>query len=148
MVILLIGIIAAVAAPRLFTRNDFDARAFFELSIQAVRYAQKSAIASGCDVRVQFTGAGFNLKQWISGGACAAPGTGLTALKQPGGGDFTDTAPDGVSVGTALFYFDKVGRPSDVSSQNLLTTATNITVGGRTMTVYPETGFVRCTAGC
>lgn len=147
-VILLTGIIAAFAAPRFFTRNDFDARGFFELSIQAVRYAQKYAIASGCNVQVKFTGTGFSLSQWISGGSCAAPGAGLTTLEQPGGGKFADTAPGGVNVGTALFYFDQIGRPRDVSSGNLLSAATTISVGGRIITVYPETGFVRCTAGC
>jgi MSHA pilin protein MshC len=153
MVILLIGIIAVLAGPRFFKRSDFDARGFFELSIQAVRYAQKYAIASGCDVRVQFTSTGYTLSQWINGGSCAANsgGAGLVALPRPGGGNFNDTAPSGVNVGTALLYFDDIGRPRSASGAGfgtLLSAATSVVVGGRTITITPETGFVRCSAGC
>jgi len=151
-VMILLGIIAAFAAPRFFGRSDFDARGFFELSIQGVRYAQKLALASGCDIRVRFDGSSVALHQWINGGSCAADagGAGLTLVKRPDGGDFTEAAPDGVSVGSALFYFDSVGRPRDAGGGfgNLITTATSVAAGGRTLTVEPHTGFTRCTAGC
>jgi MSHA pilin protein MshC len=151
-VILLIGIMAAFAVSRFFQRSDFDARGYFEVSIQAVRYAQKLAISSGCDVRVHFDGSSYALHEWINGGSCAADsgGAGLTLVKRPGGDNFTDQAPSGVSVGTALFYFDSIGRPRDAvgSFGTLLTSPVTIGVGGRTITVEPETGFTRCTAGC
>ena len=152
-VIVLLGIISVFAASRFFTRSDFDERGFFEISIQAVRYAQKVAIASGCDVRVQFTGTGYALHEWINGSSCAADsgGSGLTPLERPGGGDFSDTAPDGVSVGSAIFYFDSIGRPREASGGgfgDLIGSATSVAIGGRTLTIEAETGFVRCTAGC
>lgn len=152
-VVLLVGILAALAAPRFFGKSDFDERGYFELAIQAVRYAQKSAISSGCDIRVRFDGSSYALHQWINGGSCAADsgGAGLTLLQRPGGGNFTDPAPAGVSMGTALLYFDAIGRPRDASGGgfgSLLTSATNVTVGGRTLTIEAETGFTRCTAGC
>lgn len=153
-VVMLIGIIGAITASRLFQRNDFDNRGFFELSIQAVRYAQAFAMASGCDIRVQFTATGYSLSQWINGGSCAADpgGAGLTPLVRPGGGGYSDTAPSDVSVGTALIYFDDIGRPRDANPGpgfgSLLSSSTSISVGGRTVTIAPETGFTRCTAAC
>ena len=149
-VILLVGIVAAFAAPRFFGRSDFDDRGFFELSIQAVRYAQKLAIASGCDIRVNFDGTGVALDQWISASTCAknsCAGAGLTPVEQPGGGAFSFTRPSpDVSVGSALFCFDSIGRPRDAGG--LLGAAVSVAVGGRTLTVEPETGYTRCTAGC
>ena len=152
-VIVLIGIVSVFAASRFFSRAAFDERGFFELSIQAVRYAQKVAIASGCDVRVQFTGTGYALHEWINGGSCAADsgGSGLTPLTRPGGGNYADAAPGGVGVGSALIYYDSVGRPRDASGGgfgSLLGTATSVAIGSRTLSIEPETGFVRCTAGC
>lgn len=148
-VILLVGIVAAFAAPRFFGRSDFDERGFFELSIQAVRYAQKLAISSGCDIRVNFDGSGVALHQWISGGTCTASacaGAGMTAVQGPGGGDFDEPAPGGVSVGTTTFCFDSIGRPRNAGG--LLTVPVSVAVGGRTLSVEPETGFTRCTSGC
>ena len=148
-VIVLLGIIAVFVAPRFFGRSDFDERGFFEVSIQAVRYAQKLALASGCDTRVNFDGAGVALHQWISGGSCAAAtcsGAGLTPAKRPDGGPFSETAPAGVSVGTATFCFDSIGRPRD--AVGLLAAPVSVAVGGRTLSVEPDTGFTRCTAGC
>ncbi|MBI2994812.1 MAG: type II secretion system protein [Gammaproteobacteria bacterium] len=152
-VIVLLGIVSVFAAARFFSKSDFDERGFFELAIQATRYAQKVAIASGCDVRVQFTATSYALHEWINAGSCVADsgGSGLTLLQRPGSGDFTDTAPDGVSVGSAMWYFDAIGRPREASGGgfgNLIASATSVAIGSRTLTVEPETGFVRCTAGC
>jgi len=148
-VMVLVGIVAAFAAPRFFGRSDFDERGFFEVSMQAVRYAQKLALASGCDTRVSFDGSGVALHQWISGGTCAAAactGAGLTPVERPGGGAFDETAPSGVSVGTATFCFDSIGRPRN--TVGLLAAPVSVVVGGRTLTIEPDTGFTRCTAGC
>lgn len=41
MVIVIIGILAAVVGPRFFDRQVFDDRLYFEESLNAVRYVQK-----------------------------------------------------------------------------------------------------------
>lgn len=154
-VLVLLGILAAFALPRFFGTSDFDARGYFELSIQAVRFAQRTAIASGCDTRVRFDGTSVALHQWINPGSCAADGSGsgLTAVKRPGSSAaFAENAPDDVAVGSMLIYFDAIGRPRDANPGagfgSLLAAQSNVGVGGRTITVEPQTGFVRCTAGC
>ncbi len=52
MVIVILGIISAVAAPRFFDRKVFDERFYFEEVLSTVRYGQKLAVASGCRIRV------------------------------------------------------------------------------------------------
>ena len=56
MVMVIIGILAAVVGPRFFDRRVFDERLFYEESLAAVRYAQKLALASGCPVRARIPG--------------------------------------------------------------------------------------------
>jgi len=53
MVIVIIGILAAVVGPRFFSKSNFDERFYFEEVLSSVRYAQKLAVASGCYTRVQ-----------------------------------------------------------------------------------------------
>ena len=52
LVIVIIGILAAVVGPRFFTRSNFDERFYFEEVLSTVRYAQKLAVASGCRIQV------------------------------------------------------------------------------------------------
>lgn len=51
-VMVIIGIIAAVAMPRFFDRGTFDSRGFHEQMISTLRYAQKTAIAQRTTVCV------------------------------------------------------------------------------------------------
>ncbi len=61
MTLVIIGILAAVVGPRFFDRQVFDERLFFEETVSAVRYAQKLALASGCDVQVSIDSLGYRL---------------------------------------------------------------------------------------
>ncbi|QTF55827.1 pilus assembly FimT family protein [Stutzerimonas frequens] len=54
MVIVILGIISAVAAPRFFDRKVFDERFYFEEALSTIRYAQKLAVASGCRIQVSW----------------------------------------------------------------------------------------------
>lgn len=59
LVIVIIGILAAVVGPRFFTRSNFDERFYFEEALSTVRYAQKLSVASGCRIQVsQDSGSG------------------------------------------------------------------------------------------
>jgi MSHA pilin protein MshC len=149
--LVVVGIIAAFAASRFFDRTTFESYGFFEESLSAVRYAQKLAIASGCDIRVTFTGSGYSLEKWldIPGDSCRfdSPGAGIVAVTRPGGGDFSALAPAGVNVTPAQFFFDRVGIPRTLGGAEL-GGETTVTIGSRTLSVAPHTGFARCTAGC
>jgi len=53
MVIVLLGIVSAIAIPRFFERSTFDEHALFIDTLNAVRYAQKLAVASGCATQIE-----------------------------------------------------------------------------------------------
>lgn len=72
MVIVIIGILAAVVGPRFFDRQVFDERLFFEESLSAARYAQKLAVASGCSINARVSSAGYALSYASACGAIAA----------------------------------------------------------------------------
>ena len=67
-IILVIAVVSAFAASRFVNRTAFDEIGFFEESLSGVRYAQKVAMASGCDIRVTFNASGLQLRQWIDAG--------------------------------------------------------------------------------
>ena len=144
-VIVLVGILAAVAGPRMFDRRAFDTRAFHDQLTSAVRYAQRLATASQCVVQVDVNSGvanGYSLMFPDNPANCNGPGatfTGVNPVASPdlSGAAFTATAPAGVAIaGTLLFTYDPIGRPSASGAVNVVGTDT------RTLTVEPETGFV------
>lgn len=142
MVIVIIGILAAVVGPRFFDRQVFDDRLFFEESLAAVRYGQKLAVASGCPVRVQIPGStadssGFAL-------AYASPCSG--AVVHPSGGRFEEKLPAGVAIQQSLdMTFNPLGC---VSSTNICPSEAekvSAKIGGFTLWVHFDTGFIETT---
>jgi MSHA pilin protein MshC len=68
-VILLLGILSVAALGRLATPSQFALKAFFNDTVNAVRFSQKLAVSTGCDVQVKMTTAGYQLRQ---GSTCTA----------------------------------------------------------------------------
>ncbi|MBI2802818.1 MAG: type II secretion system protein [Gammaproteobacteria bacterium] len=129
-VLIVLGVLAAIAAPRFADPSPFAARGFYEDAMAATRYAQKLAIASGCTVRIQFS-AGYAVYESCNGAS-------ESALTRPGTSDpFANAAPAGVSVGTASFSFDKIGRPI------VMTPGNRVAIGSYAVTVTTETGLVQ-----
>ena len=62
-VVILLGILGVVAVGRFTDSNQIAARGFFDDTVSAVRFAQKFAISSGCDVRVITTASSYELRQ-------------------------------------------------------------------------------------
>lgn len=62
-VIVLMGILGIFALGRLGNQEGFAVRGFFDDTVTAVRFAQKLAISSGCDVRVITTANSYQLRQ-------------------------------------------------------------------------------------
>ncbi len=138
-IIVIMGILAAMAAPRFFDRNVFDSRGFYDQVISTLRYAQKAAIAQHRFVCVAFTANSVTLTT----GADANCGTDLTGSAGPvspppcaqntysvcsNNASFTATP--------AAFNFDALGRPTPAPpSFRVSGYATSITVEA-------ETGYV------
>lgn len=142
LVILIVGILGTVGVSRFFGKQAFDELAFFDESLAAARYAHKLALATRCDVLVDFDGSGFSIEQWSVCSPASHSGP-TTAVRHPSSksGGFVSTAPAGITVSAATFYYDGFGRPRNVTSGALITSVTTISVGSRAMEIEPETGF-------
>ena len=133
LVMVLIGILAAFAYPRLNV-STFNERGFFDETIQAVRYAQKLAVASHCEVRVSLDAGGFALEQPTNSAQCGGTISGWSPVPNPSGGsNFADAPPSGVAVGSATITFTAAGT-TDGATQT-------VTIGGHQLKVWQATGF-------
>lgn len=126
MTMVIIGIIAAVAAPRFFNNNVFQSRGAADQVKAALRYGQKVAIAQHRRVVVELS-AGANP---ICDAAVTASGVSCVISNN------LDTAPTLHNV-----YFDALGRPVD-SAGVPNTAQDSIVVGGITIYIEQETGYV------
>ena len=131
-VIILAGIIAAYAIPRL-NLDGFRAQGFEQQAMAAIRYGQKQAIGSGCnfEVSISLSSCTVQYSAPVETGCAAAS----TSLVNPATGQnnfCNNSQSDSGAVLPASVQFDKIGRPSGSLSINLGTT---------TITIEPETGF-------
>jgi MSHA pilin protein MshC len=137
----LLGIVS-VAAISSLNVNTFSTAGFEQELRSAIRFAQKFAIVSGCDVDVNVNAGtesyALNIRNDVAAGtpdSClTAVGAFTQALNNPTGGVFAGTAPDGVDITAGLtFVYGADGVPSANGV---------ITVGGQNITIEP-TGYVR-----
>ncbi len=130
-VMIIVGILAAVAVPHFFDRGTFDSRGFYDQTISTLRYAQKTAVAQHRFVCVAFTANSITL----SYGATAACGSALTGPN--GQTPYIVTAPGGVTLsGGTPFYFNALGSASAAQSITVSGNATPITVEATTGYVH------------
>lgn len=145
MEIVTVIVLASIVSLFAFSRLDINAfrSAAFEQEIKAaVRFAQKFALVSGCDVQVNLAPASDSYALLLrddaisSAVACINATAGFnTPLVNPSGGLFSGTASVGVdlSAGTTFFY-NREGVPS--------VAGISIVIDGRTVTIENVTGFV------
>ena len=128
MLVLLVAL-AVVAYPRLSTTGVAEA-AFEQRLLNALRYAHKQAMYSGCAIRVEVRAAPSN-----DYGVYLCAAFGGNPLPDPAGGVYAGNAPDGVTISSGLaFTFDGLGRPQPAGG--------SITFNGRRIVVESETGYV------
>jgi MSHA pilin protein MshC len=128
----ILGLMAAVLAPRFAGRDAFASRGFYDEAQSVVRYAQKTAIAWRRPVFVCITATA------VSAGSVAGCGT---LLVHPAtGASLTTTAPSGVTLTPSSFSFDGIGRPNP----NAQVTIAIASAGdpARQIVVEAETGYV------
>ena len=127
-VITTLGVLSAIAVPRLLEINDYKERAAYDEVASAVRYAQKLAVASGCEVQVSLAGGGYSLQQHST--SCTS-GSFVTISGHP---VTSHTYSDVTLTSTpTLLTFDAMGRSSHSAT---------ITVGSKTIQLVAETGYV------
>jgi MSHA pilin protein MshC len=154
-VIIILGIISAVAAPRFFDLQDYKELAFKDELVSALRFAQKRAVASGCDIRVEIGNFinrdgdiknGFILYRHKSISMCgkSVPDPEHTnedmraeIVLHPAGGDFTNEEPP-YSIPDKTIVFDALGR-AKITDQN---PEIDINNEGSGIIIWRETGCV------
>ena len=138
-VIVILGILAAVALPRFIGRNAFDQRGVRDQVLGSLRFARQEAIAKRREVCVTIATAppasltlSFNPGA-VPGAACSQP------VLAPGTTDpYVVTAPPGVALATTAntFRFNGLGQP-------IPNNAISLTVAGMLpIVIAQETGNV------
>jgi MSHA pilin protein MshC len=137
-VIIIIGIMAVSVMPRLFTLDAYNVAAYNNEVLNSIRYAQKIAIGTGCDVQVSHTSNSLtiNMRQGCTAGAFNVnvrdPATNANS--------YVKQAPSGVLLSSSGFpiRFDRIGRAYNSSSQvvNL-----QLQVGSKIIKIIGETGY-------
>lgn len=141
LVMVMIGILAAVATPRIMVGIDFNVQGFHDETLAYLRYAQKTAIAQRRTVCVVFTASSATLNM----ASAAATATCDTAIRGPKG-----ETPAKVTGATGMVYdptpgninFDGLGQLVDADGAALGTQTIQISGAARTITVETGTGYV------
>lgn len=127
-VIVIVGIVALIAAPRFFGQAGFSAATFHDTAISAVRYAHKLAQAQRTNVFVVSNGGSVAL---CYDAACTS------RVQNPSEGvPFIVTAPTGIAIAATSFSFNSLGQPS--AAQSL---AISGDTRARQIVVERETGY-------
>jgi MSHA pilin protein MshC len=114
-VIVLMGILGIVALGRFGNQEGFAVRGFFDDTVTAVRFAQKLAISSGCDVRVVTTASSYQLRQSTT---CTADNF-VNPVASPANRSMpyqNINIPSGFTLTAGSITFDARGRREGVTS--------------------------------
>ena len=127
--IVVVGILAVAALPRMFDQNVFEARGFFDETQSLLRYAQKTAVAQRRTVCVALgaTGVGLTIAGAANSNVCNTP---LTLPNAPRGGT-------GLVPSVAAFQFRSVGGTDQVADVTV-----SIAGATGTITIDRTTGYV------
>ena len=141
MTLVLLGILSATALPKFFAVSSYQKPLFFDDTLSALRYAQKLAVATGCNVQISIDNNSYTLSRPATADRSLCTSTNPTdfslPVRHPGTGEATYTHfENGVSLtaNPSIFYFNALGQASaDVT----LTVA-----GDKIIAVVAATGFV------
>jgi MSHA pilin protein MshC len=144
LVIVIIGILGVVVAPRFFATSSYTTRGYFDELQSAVRYAQKLAIATQCPVQINISATSNRYDLYLPNDTDADPTTcdlpavyGANPVRLPAGqGNFGRAAPSGVTITSPnlVVTFNAFGQPTSTGT---------VTVNGtRSFTIETETGYV------
>lgn len=138
-VIVIIGIVTAVIAPRFFKLQTFEERGYYDEVMSAIRYAHKTAMATSCDYKVSVTSTGYEITKRSN---CSNGVFQHFTNPATGSGNYTANTPSGLGVtGSLDFYYDNKGQPYNLAGIEI-TLISSIDIGSRTIKVEPYTGFV------
>jgi MSHA pilin protein MshC len=133
------GTLAVTLGPKFFTQQIFSDRGYADELAAALRFTQKTAVATGCAAQLNITSTAYvAAQQAASGNGCnAADTTWTTPVIGADGAAISGSAPARTTASpTGVFQFDTQGRLTR-------SPATTLTIGARTITIVATTGFVQ-----
>jgi MSHA pilin protein MshC len=133
-VVAVMAILAAVIGPRFLTMTTFRERGYADEIAGALRYAQRIAMTSSCNVRFTLTTTGYDAAQRASKANCTSNGSWNREVLLPNGNALAGTTPSGVTVGAATIELDGTGKP--------VATVAPIAVGAFSVTIDSVVGRV------
>jgi MSHA pilin protein MshC len=136
LVMVIAGILAAVAVPRMVGRTSFDTRGFADQLAASVRFAQKLAVSQRRDVSVHLAANDATLCY-----STLVPCPAASQAPGPGGEKpYTVSAPGGVAIASplAVLTFDAGGRPNIAAQLDIQVNGS----GTHHVLVEQETGYV------
>ena len=129
-VIVLLGILSVYAVPRFVGVASFERSGFYQETVSAARYANRLAVGRGDEVSIRFNPNGYELL-YKDGIRLPEQGHPVSSNTRT---DLTVTSTD-VTLPHDV-TFDALGRCQDCNG------TLTISVDGRDMTIYQETGYV------
>lgn len=140
MVIVILGILSVTALPKFFNQNRFTEHVFFTDTLNAIRYAQKLAVATGCNVKFSVSSHTYRLTRQghsASKKGCPMGAAYALAVPRPGSSNshYSGNEPTvTLTSSTPFFIFNALGTASE---------GVSLTVAGtKKISVIAETGFV------
>ena len=107
-VLVILGIVSAIAAPRLFNNAIFSERGYADEIAASLRYARRIAVASACNVRFTANAAGYSAAQ--PSVRCVTAGAWGVVVQAPDRRFLANATPAGVAVGAAVIEFRPDGE--------------------------------------
>ncbi|MDE2417237.1 MAG: prepilin-type N-terminal cleavage/methylation domain-containing protein [Burkholderiales bacterium] len=143
MVVVMLGVLAVFAAPRILNTGDYYARGFHDETQAYLRYAQKTAIAQRRTVCVTFTSSSVALA--IASAPATSNCSAAATLKGPKGeSPAIATARSGVTFSSppTSFNFDGLGQPITAAGNAQATQTIQVSGVSQSITVETATGYV------
>ena len=137
-VITILAILAAFAAPRFTNNQAFLDRGYYEEVSNGLRLAQKLAVGSGCPVRFTLTTTGYDARQQaaVNNRCDAADTSWAVAIMLPDGSSLQGTAPTGTITNPAVtMVFTGLGATNLGANQT-------VSVGGSSFVVHAASGYI------
>jgi len=144
-VLVLIGILAVSASSLFFNTSTYNQQVYFSQVLNSLRYAQKLAIATGCNIRVSNSPANaITVDMQLTGSSCTTGST-YVSITDPVSkiSPYQKVAPTGVTIVPSNnwpFYFDANGQAHETSDGAIVNLS--VTVNGMPINIVGETGFV------
>ena len=136
----IIGILGAIAAPRFLAMSELNAARAHRQTLADLRFAQRLSTHSGCPVQVDFEPEGYRLTMRVG----CRDGAFTRQLVDPvsNATPFLVNLPSGITITSSIdpLIFDPLGRTTTEAGA---ITSASITVGGREIESIGETGLVR-----